>query len=185
MKIRHWALAAVAALATPALAQAQSADAGVTDLTKAPPGAIVASDIVEALAVPRGTRINPSAPPQVRLPIYFEFDSDRPTPEARALLEQVGAALQSSDLESFHFLVEGHTDDLPVGRSLKSLYFSNWELSAARAAAVVRYLQYGQGIDPARLEVAGLGGYRPLEPNDTPQDRQRNRRVEIVLGSPR
>jgi chemotaxis protein MotB len=77
--------------------------------------------------------------------------------------------------------VEGHTDDLPVGPGLKSMYFSNWELSAARAASVVRYLQYGQGIDPARLETVGLGGYRPLESNDTSAGRRRNRRVEIVL----
>ena len=77
--------------------------------------------------------------------------------------------------------VEGHTDDLPVGPALKPQYFSNWELGAARAAAVVRYFQYGQGIDPARLEAVGLGGYRPLEPNATSKARQRNRRVEIVL----
>ncbi len=172
MKIRHWALAAVAALATPALAQAQSADAGVTDLTKAPPGAIVASDIVEALAVPRGTRINPSAPPQVRLPIYFEFDSDRPTPEARALLEQVGAALQSSDLESFHFLVEGHTDDLGAEDY-------NERLSIARARAVAAYLE-SKGVPQARLRPTGKGESSPVAPNQDEEGRRRNRRVDFV-----
>ena len=172
MGIRRWVLVAVTALATPALAHAQSADAGVTDLTKAPPGAIVAADIVEALAVPRGTRINPSAPPQVRLPIYFEFDSDRPTPEAQALLEQVGAALQSSDLESFHFLVEGHTDDLGAEEY-------NERLSIARARAVASYLE-SKGVPQSRLRPTGKGESSPVAPNDGEEGRRRNRRVDFV-----
>ena len=172
MGFRQWVLAAVLALAIPSLAHAQATGAGVTDLTKSPPGAIVAADIVEALAVPRGTRINPAAPPQVRLPIYFEFDSATPTPEARALLEQVGTALQSSDLESFHFLVEGHTDD--VGSE-----DYNERLSVARAKAVASYLE-GQGIPEERLRPAGKGESSPVASNESEEGRQRNRRVDFV-----
>ena len=172
MKIQRWLLVVVAALAMPALAHAQSDDAGVTDLTKAPPGAIMAADIVEALAVPRGTRINPTAPPQVRLPIYFEFDSARPTPEARALLEQVGAALQSSDLESFHFLVEGHTD------ALGSEDY-NERLSIERAKAVAAYLE-AKGVPQARLRPGGKGESSPVAPNEGEEGRRRNRRVDFV-----
>jgi OOP family OmpA-OmpF porin len=172
MGFKQWVLAAVLALAIPSLAHAQAAGAGVTDLTKAPPGAIMAADIVEALAVPRGTRINPAAPPQVRLPIYFEFDSATPTPEARALLEQVGSALQSSDLESFHFLVEGHTDD--VGSE-----DYNERLSIARAQAVASYLE-GQGIPEARLRPAGKGENSPVASNADEEGRQRNRRVDFI-----
>jgi OOP family OmpA-OmpF porin len=172
MSIRHWALVVVAVLAAPSLAQAQSAGAGVTDLTKAPPDAIMATDIVEALAVPRGTRINPAAPPQVRLPIYFEFGSASPTPEARALLEKVGEALQSSDLESFHFMVEGHTDD--VGSD-----DYNERLSVARAHAVAAYLE-GKGVSEARLRPTGKGESSPVAPNGTDEGRQRNRRVDFV-----
>jgi OOP family OmpA-OmpF porin len=164
MNIRHWVLMGVAALVAPSPAHAQSAGAGVTDLTEAPPGAIMAADIVEALAVPRGTRINPAAPPQVRLPIYFEFDSAAPTPEAQALLEKVGAALQSSDLESFHFLVEGHTDAL---------------LSIARAQAVAAYLE-AQGIPEPRLRPTGKGESSPVASNDNEEGRQRNRRVDFI-----
>jgi OOP family OmpA-OmpF porin len=172
MKIQRWSLVVVAALAMPALAHAQSDDAGVTDLTKAPPGAIMAADIVEALAVPRGTRINPTAPPQVRLPIYFEFDSASPTPEARALLEQVGAALQSSDLESFHFLVEGHTDDLGSEDY-------NEHLSIERAKAVAAYLE-AKGVPQARLRPSGKGESSPVAPNEGEDGRRRNRRVDFV-----
>jgi outer membrane protein OmpA-like peptidoglycan-associated protein len=172
MQIRHWALAMTAALAVAPLARAQVTDAGVTDLTKAPPGAIMAADIVEALAVPRGTRINPSAPPQVRLPIYFEFDSATPTPEARALLEQVGGALQSPDLESFHFLVEGHTDDLGSEDY-------NQELSIARARAVAAYLE-GKGVAETRLRATGKGESSPVAPNENEEGRRRNRRVDFI-----
>jgi OOP family OmpA-OmpF porin len=172
MNIRHWALMAVAALVAPSPAHAQSAGAGVTDLTEAPPGAIMAADIVEALAVPRGTRINPAAPPQVRLPIYFEFDSAAPTPEAQALLEKVGAALQSSDLESFHFLVEGHTDALGTDDY-------NERLSIARAQAVAAYLE-AQGIPEPRLRPTGKGESSPVASNDDEEGRQRNRRVDFI-----
>ena len=172
MDIRHWALVAIAVLAMPSLAHAQAAGAGVTDLTKAPPAAIMAEDIVEALAVPRGTRINPAAPPQVRLPIYFEFDSARPTPDARALLEKVGEALQSSDLESFHFLVEGHTDALGTDDY-------NERLSVARAQAVAAYLG-AKGVPEARLRPTGKGESSPVAPNDSEEGRQRNRRVDFV-----
>ncbi len=78
--------------------------------------------------------------------------------------------------------VEGHTDNVPISERLKEKYFSNWELSAARAASVVRYFQHGEHkIDPLRLEAVGFAEYRPLAPNDTDANKQRNRRVEIVL----
>lgn len=172
MSTRHGALMAVAILVTPPLAQAQSIGAGVTDLTQAPPDAIMTTDIVEALAVPRGTRINPSAPPQVRLPIYFEFGSATPTPEARQLLERVGEALQSSDLEPFHFMVEGHTDAIGSDEY-------NDRLSIARAQAVTAYLE-GKGVPDSRLRPVGKGENSPVAPNDTDEGRQRNRRVDFI-----
>jgi chemotaxis protein MotB len=74
--------------------------------------------------------------------------------------------------------VEGHTDDVPAGGA----YPTNWELSTARALAVVRFLQ-SQGIDPSRLAAAGYGEYRPIAPNDTAEGRSQNRRIEIVLAA--
>lgn len=73
--------------------------------------------------------------------------------------------------------VEGHTDDVPI----KSAAFpSNWELSAARAISVTRYLEE-HGVAKARLSVAGYGEFHPLVPNDGAPGRARNRRVEIVV----
>lgn len=174
MNIRSLALTAavLAAIAAPSLAFAQPTEAGVTDMTNAPPDAITATDIVEALAVPRSTRIDPAAPPQIRLPIYFEFDSATPTPEARALLEKVSAALKSSQLETFHFLVEGHTDDLGSEDY-------NEALSMARARAVASYLA-GEGIPSERLRAEGKGESAPVAPNESEEGRRRNRRVDFI-----
>jgi chemotaxis protein MotB len=73
--------------------------------------------------------------------------------------------------------VEGHTDDRPIRTSE---FPSNWELSAARAASVVHQLTR-QGVDPLRLEIVGYGETRPLQSNDTPEGRNANRRVAILV----
>jgi chemotaxis protein MotB len=77
--------------------------------------------------------------------------------------------------------VEGHTDD---GAINSTKYRNNWDLSAARAATVVNYLEQGHGIDPGRLVAAGLGSSHPVVSNDTPDNRELNRRIEIVLEVP-
>jgi chemotaxis protein MotB len=73
--------------------------------------------------------------------------------------------------------IEGHTDNVPVrgGR-----FQSNWQLSAARAQSVVRVLMR-TGLNPRRLQVIGLADVRPRKPNDTPDGRAENRRIEIKL----
>ena len=73
--------------------------------------------------------------------------------------------------------VEGHTDNLPIA---STQFPSNWELSAARAAAVVRYFE-SQGMDPRKLSAAGFGEWKPVARNDSPEERQKNRRVEIFV----
>ena len=78
-------------------------------------------------------------------------------------------------------LVEGHTDNVAVGRALKKSFPSNWELSSARSSAVVRFLQEKGGIEPERLTAVGFSYYKPLAPNDTEEGRSQNRRIEIVL----
>ena len=100
-------------------------------------------------------------------------------PAGQAVLEKVARVLvQTDDM----IRVEGHTDSVPVSAALKEKYFSNWELSAARAASVVRYFQLGEHkIEPLRLEAVGFAEYRPVAPNDSDANKQRNRRVEIVL----
>ncbi|MBZ9537872.1 OmpA family protein [Modicisalibacter tunisiensis] len=73
--------------------------------------------------------------------------------------------------------VEGHTDDVPIHTRR---FPSNWELSSARASAVLRYLQ-DQGIAADRLRAIGYADTRPLRPNDSRRDRAANRRVELVV----
>ncbi len=77
--------------------------------------------------------------------------------------------------------VEGHTDDRPISTSA---FPSNWELSAARAASVVRFfLDQDSALDPAYYSAVGRGEFHPVFSNDTPDGRARNRRVEILFAS--
>lgn len=107
--------------------------------------------------------------------LLFPLGSADLTPEGEKLLRNLAPILKEvPNLIS----VEGYTDDIPIGPT--SPYRSNWELSAARALTVLHVLTTF-GIDPARLSETGYGEQRPLYPNDTPQHRQQNRRVDLVL----
>lgn len=164
--------ATAASLGGAAFAQPAEAPPSVTDFTTAEALAIQTSDIIEALAPARGTRIEPGAPPTVRLPVYFEFDSDRLEPDSVVLLERVGAALSAQELAAFRFSVEGHTDS--VGSATY-----NDGLSQRRAAAVERFLE-NTGVPGERLETVGRGESDPVASNDDAKGRQRNRRVELI-----
>jgi outer membrane protein OmpA-like peptidoglycan-associated protein len=145
---------------------------GVSDFTVAEPDQIQTTDLVEALALSRGSRIQPAAPPTVRLPIYFEFDSAKLLPEAEALLDRLGDALMSDDLAGFHFDVEGHTD------SVGSAGY-NARLSEDRSRAVKAYL-ISRGVSEEHLVARGHGEEHPAASNATAEGRQRNRRVEVI-----
>lgn len=75
-------------------------------------------------------------------------------------------------------LVSGHTDNTPISTERIR---SNWDLSTQRAVSVVHHLLESAVIDPARITAQGFADSRPLEPNDTPERRARNRRVEISI----
>ena len=77
-------------------------------------------------------------------------------------------------------IVAGHTDNVPITSKLAATYPTNWELSAARAIAVVKLLE-SDGVDPKVLVAAGFGEFRPVADNATPEGRAQNRRMEIVL----
>ena len=81
-----------------------------------------------------------------------------------------------------NLLVEGHTDNTPLSPALKERFPSNWELSAARAAAVVRFIQKVGQLQPERLSARGYSYYRPVAANQTKEGRHQNRRIEIILG---
>ena len=77
-----------------------------------------------------------------------------------------------------HFIVTGHTDDIPIETKQ---FRSNWDLSAARAATVVHYFIQQGDIDPERLEIRALSDNEPIVPNDSWKNRAQNRRVEISV----
>lgn len=74
--------------------------------------------------------------------------------------------------------IEGHTDDVPIHNDA---FLSNWELSTARSIQVLKYYLEKDVIPAERLSAAGFSQYRPLGPNDTPQGRAQNRRIEVIL----
>ncbi|MCX5810538.1 MAG: flagellar motor protein MotB [Proteobacteria bacterium] len=77
-----------------------------------------------------------------------------------------------------HIRIEGHTDNTPIS---KGEFKSNWELSVRRATEVVRYLVEKGPIPPERISATGYAEYRPINNNDTPENRALNRRVEIII----
>lgn len=107
--------------------------------------------------------------------LYFRAGSANLRTEALELMAEIARAVAT---QQGPILVEGHTDDLPV-RS--TLFTSNWELSAARAARVVRYLVEEGGIEGTRLSAVGLADTRPLVENTDEATREANRRVQIVI----
>jgi chemotaxis protein MotB len=84
------------------------------------------------------------------------------------------------DVKDKSIRIEGHTDDVQISRALAQRYPTNWELSAARAINVTRFLQ-DQGIDPANLSAAAYGEWKPVATNDTAEGKAKNRRIEIIL----
>ncbi len=108
------------------------------------------------------------------------FDSGRAAlkESGKEVLAKVGEALKSYDNKVIR--VVGYTDNVPIAKATQTVYPTNWELSVARATNVVRHLQ-DVGIPPERMVAAGRGEYAPVAPNDTPEGRQRNRRIEIML----
>ncbi len=112
--------------------------------------------------------------------IFFESGSAQLLPEGAARLAEVAGRLRA-EFAGRAVRVEGYTDDKPIGPGLQQQYPSNWELSAARAAAVARHLQRTHGFEGAEIEVVGLSQYHPATSNATPEGRQQNRRVRIAV----
>ncbi|MDE2573404.1 MAG: flagellar motor protein MotB, partial [bacterium] len=96
-------------------------------------------------------------------------------PTVRSILDETAIYLRQTKND---ISVEGNTDNVPIHTAS---YPTNWELSTARATNVVRYLVERDHIDPVRISAAGYGEFRPLVPNDSPEHRQTNRRVDIVI----
>lgn len=149
------------------LASMQSTyDELVTDLESE-----VSSGQIEIERLREGLRLNVSDD------VLFASGSADLDQIGRDVLVKVAGRLK--DLDDF-IEVRGHTDDLGIGGALAKQFPSNWELAAARAARVVRLLEE-QGVPGERLAVVSRGPNDPLVANDSPENRARNRRIEIRL----
>jgi chemotaxis protein MotB len=107
--------------------------------------------------------------------VLFDLGSASVKQETQAILDAIAPTMRDSGLP---ILVEGHTDDLPIRGGP---YLSNWELSTARASAVVRYLISKGSLPAKRLAAAGYAEYHPVVPNTSSANRRRNRRIDIVI----
>ena len=109
--------------------------------------------------------------------ILFDSGKAKLRQEAYPVLEQVARTLNKEVVDQ-PVAIEGHTDNEPIKHSK---WNDNWELSLARARAVLTHLVTEGGVDPSHLSAVGYGEYRPIAPNDTPEGQRANRRVEIVV----
>jgi chemotaxis protein MotB len=107
---------------------------------------------------------------------FFAPGQDTFLPGTAELLTEVGAVI--AELPNQPVRMEGHTDDTPI-QTLR--FLSNWELSTARAIAVLDLMVEHFDIDPRRVSVAGYGERRPISENNTPEGRAKNRRVDIAI----
>jgi len=108
------------------------------------------------------------------------FDSGKAEVK-RGGLEILGKVVSIlKDVKDKSIRIEGHTDDVQISRALAQRYPTNWELSAARAINVARFLQ-DQGIDPGQLSAVAYGEWNPVATNDTAEGKAKNRRIEIIL----
>ncbi|MGB7841957.1 MAG: OmpA family protein [Salinimicrobium sp.] len=109
--------------------------------------------------------------------LLFRSGSHRVSREAYPLLEKLADVINSEP--SMEVMIEGHTDNRTMVEN--SYLVDNWDLSVRRASAIVRLLQDRFDVDPAKLIAAGRSSYKPLVPNDSDENRARNRRTRIVI----
>jgi len=117
----------------------------------------------------------------LRLPehILFSTGSEYITKSGIEVLDRIAEVLLR--YPGHEIRIEGHSDDVPLSRTLKTRFPSNWELSCMRAGTVVRYLIYHHRIDPTQFVAVGYAQYRPIGDNLTAEGRARNRRVEFHI----
>ncbi len=106
---------------------------------------------------------------------FFASASAAPKPEALPTLREIAGTLGRT---VYDVRIEGHTDNVPIHNAE---FNSNWELSTARATSIARLFLGLNAIPPNRLSAAGYAEFHPVAPNDTPEGRALNRRVDLVV----
>jgi chemotaxis protein MotB len=109
--------------------------------------------------------------------ILFASGSTRLNESGMAVLRKVAARVKALP---HRVEVQGYTDTVPIRGTLAARYPTNWELAGARASQVVRLLA-DAGVAPSRLTAVSLGEFHPVASNETPEGREKNRRIEIRL----
>jgi chemotaxis protein MotB len=115
---------------------------------------------------------------QLHNDVLFDTGEADVKPDGKTALAEIAATLRT--VAAKRFQVAGHTDVQPITTDKKKEFPTNWELSTARAIAVVKLL-VDKGVDPSQLSAAGYGPYDPVAPNSTPDSMAKNRRIEITL----
>jgi len=108
--------------------------------------------------------------------LLFKSGSYNVTDNAYTVLEKIAKVINGQP--QMEVMIEGHTDATPIKRDLIQ---DNWDLSALRATSITRILQYKYGVKPERLIAAGRSQYIPLGPNDTAENKSKNRRTKIII----
>jgi chemotaxis protein MotB len=108
--------------------------------------------------------------------LLFKSGSYNVTDNAYSVLEKIAKVI--NDQPKMEVMIEGHTDATPIKRNIIQ---DNWDLSALRATSITRILQYKYGVKPQRLIAAGRSQYIPLGPNDTAENKAKNRRTKIII----
>lgn len=108
--------------------------------------------------------------------LLFKSGSYNVTDKAYTVLEKIAKVI--NDQPQMEVMIEGHTDTTPIKRDLIQ---DNWDLSALRATSITRILQYKYGVKPERLIAAGRSQYIPVAPNDTAENKSKNRRTKIII----
>jgi chemotaxis protein MotB len=111
--------------------------------------------------------------------ILFDSGSVDINQKGKKLLSTLAQTLREQKDQTI--IIQGHTDNVKIGWELRKIYPTNWELSAGRSTAVLRYLIEKAGIDPERCNARGYSFYDPVASNLTEEGRRQNRRIEIVL----
>lgn len=110
--------------------------------------------------------------------ILFDSGSADLNADGKRVLDKVSSVLKN--VKDRRITVEGHTDNVPIAKAAMDRFPSNWELSTARSATVVRYL-VDNGVPAGKLAATGYGMFQPVASNDNEEGRRLNRRIEIVL----
>ncbi len=108
--------------------------------------------------------------------MLFKSGSYQITPQAKQVLEKIAQVVNNQP--HLQFMIEGHTDNKPISTECLR---DNWDLSVMRATSIARALQQQYKVDPSRMIAAGRGEYLPVAANDTPDNRQKNRRIKIIM----